>query len=55
MHVEPDKLREFRVFVSQPRDALKPGRTDFNMIVRDRNGTESVTEDAQFYTPEQGF
>ncbi len=55
MHVEPDKLREFRVFVSQPRDALKPGRTDFNMIVLDRNGTESVTEDAQFYTPEQGF
>ena len=52
MGVEPDKLREFRVFVSQPRDASKPGRTDFDMVVRDRDGTESVTEDAQFYAPE---
>ncbi|HSG94871.1 MAG TPA: cytochrome c oxidase accessory protein CcoG, partial [Afifellaceae bacterium] len=52
MPVEADKLREFRVFVSQPRDAIKPGRADFDMIVRDRDGTESVAEDAQFYAPE---
>ena len=52
MRVEPDKLRQFRIFVWQPRDAVNPGRTDFDMIVRDRNGTESVTEGAQFYAPE---
>ena len=51
LRVEPDRLREFRAFVSQPRDAVEPGRTDFDMIVRDRDGTESVTEDAQFYAP----
>ncbi len=53
MRVEPDKLREFRLFVAQPRDAVKPGRTDFAMIVSDRDSTESVAEDAQFYAPQQ--
>ena len=52
MRVAPDKLREFRLFVSQSGDAIRPGRTDFDMIVRDSNGTESVTESAQFYAPE---
>jgi hypothetical protein len=52
MRVESDKLREFRIFVSPPRDAVKPGRTDFDLTVSDREGTESVTEDAQFYVPE---
>jgi len=49
--VEPDRLRALRVFVSQPRDGLRPGATGFRLIAEDPAGGRDVY-DAVFEAPE---
>ncbi len=50
--VEPDRLREVKVFVSQPGDLAKPGLTGFSFRVRDLDGSETGSAAADFYAPE---
>jgi cytochrome c oxidase accessory protein FixG len=50
--VEPDRLREVKVFVSQPRDAARPGSTEFAFSVRDVGGSERASEVTDFHGPE---
>ena len=49
--VEPDRLREIKVFVSQPPETIKPGLTGFDFTVRDLAGSESGSAAADFYVP----
>jgi cytochrome c oxidase accessory protein FixG len=49
--VEPDRLREVKVFVSQPREAVQPGSSPFSFIVHDGNG-ETASEATEFFAPE---
>jgi cytochrome c oxidase accessory protein FixG len=51
--VEADRLREVKVFVSQPGDTAKPGLTGFDFTVRDLDGSESGRAAADFYAPEE--
>jgi polyferredoxin len=50
--VEPDRLREIKVFVSQPADHVAPGLSGFDFTVRDLAGSESGSAAAEFYAPE---
>jgi len=50
--VEPDRLREIKVFVSQPADTVSSGLTGFDFTVRDLAGSESGSAAADFYAPE---
>jgi polyferredoxin len=50
--VEADRLREIKVFVSQPGDKAKPGLTGFDFTVRDLDGSEQGSAAADFYAPE---
>jgi cytochrome c oxidase accessory protein FixG len=49
--VEPDRLREIKVFVSLPPEAVTPGLTGFDFTVRDLAGSESGSAAADFYAP----
>ncbi len=49
--VDADRLREVKVFVSQPSAAVEPGLTGFAFTVRDLAGSESGRADADFYAP----
>ncbi|HET7717936.1 MAG TPA: cytochrome c oxidase accessory protein CcoG [Bauldia sp.] len=49
--VEADRLREVRVFVSQPGDVAKPGLANFEFTVRDLDGSETGRAEADFYAP----
>jgi cytochrome c oxidase accessory protein FixG len=51
--VEADRLREIKVFVSQPGDIAKPGLTGFRFTVRDLDGSESGHAASDFYAPEE--
>jgi cytochrome c oxidase accessory protein FixG len=52
--VEPDRLREVRVFVAEPAAANRPGLTPFAFTVRDLAGSESARASAEFYVPGAG-
>lgn len=51
--VEPDKLRQLHVFVSQPKDAVVPGATGFSLIVEDKQSFERDAYSAIFEAPEK--
>jgi hypothetical protein len=50
--VEPDRLREIKVFVSQSAESVRPGLTGFDFTVRDLAGSENGSAAAEFYAPE---
>ena len=54
INVDPDKLRELRVFVKQPNDNLIAGSTPFKFIAEDRQSNERDVYDANFEAPEVG-
>jgi cytochrome c oxidase accessory protein FixG len=49
--VEADRLREIKVFVTQPAAAVAPGLTGFSFTVRDLQGSETGAAAADFYAP----
>jgi cytochrome c oxidase accessory protein FixG len=49
--VESDRLREIKVFVTQPAGAAAPGLTGFRFTVRDLAGSETGRAAAEFYAP----
>ena len=49
--VEADRLREIRVFVSQPAETVMPGLTRFAFAVRDLAGSEAASTATEFYAP----
>ena len=49
--VEADRLREIKVFVSQPGNVAKPGLAGFAFTVRDLDGSETGSAAADFYAP----
>ena len=51
--VRPDRLRTLKVFVTQPASAVKPGKTDFHFIAKDRHSYETDTYEAVFEAPEK--
>jgi hypothetical protein len=51
VEVEPDRLKEIKVFVSQPRDAVRPGSTDFSFALVEEGG-ETASEETEFFAPE---
>ncbi len=50
--VEPDKLREIRIFVRQPAEHTKDGNERFNFVVEDKASFERDVYHAKFNTPE---
>ncbi|WP_343313637.1 cytochrome c oxidase accessory protein CcoG [Brucella sp. BE17] len=51
--VEPDRLKTLRVFVTLPRDAIAEPRRDYEIEVRDANGSEHARYKATFMAPER--
>jgi cytochrome c oxidase accessory protein FixG len=51
VEADPDKVREAKVFVAQPTDAVVPGITSFAVTVRDLAGSETGRAAADFYAP----
>ncbi|CAN5333764.1 cytochrome c oxidase accessory protein CcoG [soil metagenome] len=51
VEVEPDRLREIKVFVAQKGNLVAPGLTGFAFSVRDLGGSESGSAAAEFYAP----
>jgi cytochrome c oxidase accessory protein FixG len=49
--VEPDRLREIKVFVRQPREAVRPGSTHFAFALTEEGG-ETASEKTEFFGPE---
>ncbi|MEM7462687.1 MAG: cytochrome c oxidase accessory protein CcoG [Pseudomonadota bacterium] len=50
--VEPDQLRNVKVFISVPRENLSTQRTDFEIMVTEVGGEETTTEAVRFEAPE---
>ncbi|MGQ7791562.1 cytochrome c oxidase accessory protein CcoG [Faunimonas sp. B44] len=53
LDVEPDRLREIKVFVSLPREDLSDSRQDFRFVVRDLDSGETARAATRFHGPEQ--
>jgi cytochrome c oxidase accessory protein FixG len=51
--VEPDKLRELKLFVSQPGRHVKPGTADFRFVAEDKQSFERDVYSAKFDGPEK--
>jgi len=51
--VEPDKLRELKVFVSQPTRDVHHGSTHFRFIAEDKQSFERDVYNAKFEAPEK--
>lgn len=49
--VEPDKVRQLKVFVTQPGQYVKQGSTTFRVVVRDTESFETDTYVATFEVP----
>lgn len=54
INVDPDKLRELRVFVKQPKENLTAGSTPFKFIAEDRQSNERDIYEANFEAPALG-
>ncbi len=52
VEVEPDKLKEIKVFVRQPRESVKHGSTDFSFKLLEEGG-ETASEESEFFAPEK--
>jgi cytochrome c oxidase accessory protein FixG len=53
VEVEPDRLREIKVFVSLPADQFRPGSTPFGFAASKESDHETATEMTEFLAPEQ--
>ncbi len=51
VEVEPDRLKEIKVFVSQPRDAVHDGSTHFAFDLADQDGSETAHKASEFFAP----
>ncbi len=51
VEVEPDRVREVRLFVAQPSATVRPGLSPFAFTVRDLHGSEGDRASADFYAP----
>ncbi|CAB4327277.1 MULTISPECIES: cytochrome c oxidase accessory protein CcoG [unclassified Brucella] len=51
--VEPDKLKNLRVFVTMPHDAVMEPRKDYEIEVRAEDGSEGARYKATFMAPER--
>jgi len=51
--VDPDRVRTMKFFVVQPADAVDPGSTPFEFVVRDLDSSEADSYDAVFEAPEK--
>jgi hypothetical protein len=49
--VEPDRLREIKVFIRQERSMVRAGSTRFSFRLADE-GTEATSEATDFFGPE---
>jgi polyferredoxin len=52
MVLEPDRLRNLRVFVRVPADRVVPGASNFTFTVAERQGPETASYSAIFHAPE---
>ena len=52
VEVQPDKLRALHVFVSVPAQLLQPGKTNFRIVVSDKQSFETDSYEAIFEVPE---
>jgi polyferredoxin len=52
VEVEPDRLREIKVFVSRPGDTVQPGSTQFSFVAVSDDGRETAIETTEFIGPE---
>ena len=52
MVLEPDRLRNLRVFVRVPADRVEPGVSNFTFNVAERQGPETASYSALFHAPE---
>jgi cytochrome c oxidase accessory protein FixG len=52
MVLEPDRLRNLRVFVRVPAGGVEAGPSSFTFTVADRQGPEAASYSAIFYAPE---
>ena len=52
MVLEPDRLRNLRVFVRVPAGGVEAGPSSFTFTVADRQGPETASYSAIFYAPE---
>ena len=52
IQVDPDKLRELKVYVLQPKDLISGRTTKFRLVVEDKSSTERDTYLANFNAPE---
>jgi cytochrome c oxidase accessory protein FixG len=53
IEVEPDRLKEVKVFVRLPREAVQPGRTPFSFNLIEIGGDETASESTEFFAPER--
>ena len=51
--VEPDKVRQLKVYVTQPPIYLEPGEHKFQIIAADSQSYETDVYSATFEVPEQ--
>jgi cytochrome c oxidase accessory protein FixG len=51
--VEPDKLRELKIFVSQPAHDVRPGAAQFRFVAADKQSFEHDEYVAKFEAPEK--
>ena len=50
--VEPDRLRNLKVYIRQPPDLVQPGKTVFRIIAEDKSSNERDVYNATFDAPE---
>ncbi len=50
--VEADRLKEIKVFVSQPHAAVRRGSTRFSFALKEDGGSEAAKETTEFFAPE---
>ncbi|MCY6381343.1 cytochrome c oxidase accessory protein CcoG [Hoeflea prorocentri] len=50
--VEPDRLRNLKVYIKQPPELVEPGKTAFKIIAEDKNSNEKDVYNATFDAPE---
>ena len=53
IEVEPDRLREIKVFISLPGNMAQPGSTRFSFVATRMDGDETASELTEFIAPEQ--
>jgi cytochrome c oxidase accessory protein FixG len=52
VEIEPDRLREIKVFVSRPGDIVEPGSTPFSFVAVSDDNNETAIEATEFIGPE---